>query len=189
MRYTPGQKVPFIKVDFTPAERNLFRRPYFPWCDTLNSIEMRLLVCVEHHKVPGDWEDEVKYDGFIFKDMEGKEWYNQYPRASYGQLDDSQNTTVRSKDAVDLSFMTDFEVYLSSIYRGIDALTGDEAKSLQDFADSLVDKLKVDFGLGVVIKKHPLFAKWRDVEIVELDKEDENVPSCDHHPEDVPVKE
>lgn len=60
---------------------------YMPWEDKLLSLELIKLNCIEHHKVPGDWDDVLQYDGFIFTgDKSVQPFYNQYPRASYGQI-------------------------------------------------------------------------------------------------------
>lgn len=86
MRFEVGRNYVFMRVLFTGRPRLMNR--YIPWEDTLDSIQTINLTCKEHHKVPGEFSDERKFDGFIFEDAEGGIWYNQYPNAHYGQLDD-----------------------------------------------------------------------------------------------------
>ncbi len=57
---------------------------------TVHSVVFRVLEVIEHHRVSGDWDDEVKYDGYILRDVvDGLLWTNQYPHASYGQVSDA----------------------------------------------------------------------------------------------------
>lgn len=102
MRFEIGQQIPFIKVKFNrrPDNKLMFQSLYDPRIHDLESIEVKMLTVKEHHKVPWYHEPagEKKYDGFIFTEQlnEGKEeiWYNQYPTASYGQLDDTSDRIV-----------------------------------------------------------------------------------------------
>lgn len=156
MRYEKGQKVPFIEIDFT-ATSPRFKATYFPWMDTLNSITIKMMDCVEHHKVPGEWDDEPKYDGFIFKDQDETTWNNQYPRAAYGQIDDSQNWFVRrvDQDARKMYRMQDLKHYLEAAYTGVQSLKKEEmqaeAQSLQAFIDTLIEKVKTELKLEVKV--------------------------------------
>lgn len=71
-----------------------------------NYYEFIKVICKEHHKVSWEHDPEniKKYDGFIFEEIRssqinepGRIYYNQYPRASYGQLDDSCNRIITRK--------------------------------------------------------------------------------------------
>lgn len=101
-RFNVGSKYPFIKVHFSLNGNPAFWGMYLPWEHKLESIELVMLECTEHHKVPSEWdpkpEPALDYDGFIFKgpDFEGKPtvWHNQYPRASYGQVSDAADRIV-----------------------------------------------------------------------------------------------
>lgn len=141
MRYNVGQKNVFINVQFVPSNMR-FCALYLPWCDELKSIELIKLTCTEHHRVPGDWSDEVQYDGFRFVDEKGAVWDNQYPRASYGQLDDSANWRVRPDfDGLKATLnddqirevlskylnTTDVTKYLENILRGLESLKSELA--------------------------------------------------------------
>lgn len=65
--------------------------------DIINEIKFVESTVKEHHKVPGEWDDEAKYDGFIF-DVQGVRGTNQYPRAAYGQMSDAQNWVISTAD-------------------------------------------------------------------------------------------
>lgn len=65
--------------------------------DIINEIKFVESTVKEHHKVPGEWDDEAKYDGFIF-DVQGIRGTNQYPRAAYGQMSDAQNWVISTAD-------------------------------------------------------------------------------------------
>ena len=95
-RYKVGQQI--VTAGFVFADENYFdviRRPYrsnmFVGLDTTPVLKTELirLTVIEHHKVPGEWSAALEYDGYILQDENGARWYNQYPYASYGQLDDS----------------------------------------------------------------------------------------------------
>ena len=122
MRYEVGTKYPFMHVDYTPATPR-YRGLYLPWEDRLNNIAVAFLECVEHHKVPDchDPDRELKYDGYVFVDIHGKRWANQYPSASYGQIDDTMNWLVLPmwEDAETHERFTDARIYLARVQRGV----------------------------------------------------------------------
>jgi hypothetical protein len=113
LRYNVGQVVLFVLVDFEQTVPR-FGCSYYPWEDTLKGIELLKLTCQEHHRVSGSWDDEKKYDGFIFTDGVNN-YNNQYPRASYGQLDTSNDYRVRHNHKV----YTDVCVYLDALKDGV----------------------------------------------------------------------
>ena len=103
MRFELNQKYPFVCVKFETAARQYtdgFASGCFePYRHKLLGIEVKMLTCVEHHKVPNHWDEsetpELNCDGFIFLDEEnGIRWANQYPRASYGQVSDAADRLV-----------------------------------------------------------------------------------------------
>jgi hypothetical protein len=122
MRYQLLAHALFILVSYDSPEPH-FGNLYLPWCDTLKEIKLLDVQCLEHHRVPGEWDNEIKHDGFIFKDDTGRVWYNQYPRAAYGQMDDSNNWRIRPAirlegDTPWLSY-EDVSVYLERLERAI----------------------------------------------------------------------
>lgn len=169
-RYEPGKEYAFVDVIYDRPEP-MFTSLYVPWSDTLKEIVVRRMKCVEHHRVPGDWDDEPKYDGFIFQDTEGDEerWYNQYPRASYGQATDDGNWKIRvaedrngvrlTEEAADrysdteiLWGVQDASKYLDTIHDGINPrqsrneLESDQKAALQDFYDQLKQAVEEKMG-------------------------------------------
>lgn len=98
MRYEIGQKIWGVFFHNTDA---IFYPHYSPWMPfdffgevrkTMPRIEFVELTVTEHRKVRWEYEEETvepKYDGFILVDAQGREWHNQYPRASYEQTSDT----------------------------------------------------------------------------------------------------
>ncbi len=141
MRYQIGQKVPFIhftvKGQYVREDMNhmVFTLP-IPWENTIAATAIRHMVCVEHHKVPWDQDPDgdIKYDGFVFDDQQGHKWYNQYPRASYGQLTDTADGRIHihpnegeTFDSLDknkvVMVMQDLARYLSELLMSVHQVT------------------------------------------------------------------
>lgn len=98
MRFEVNQVVLLVGVNFLSTrlgkrgDRGVtFRVPQTD--DVINEIKFVESTVKEHHKVPDEWADEPKYDGFIF-DVQGHRGTNQYPRASYGQISDAQDRVI-----------------------------------------------------------------------------------------------
>ena len=93
LRYTVGQDYLFIRIKFTnnPGDITL---TYVPWRCEHHTIEFIKLKCTQHHKVPGNWDDDPRYDGFSFIDDVDRIWHNQFPRAGYNKTDDSMDGQV-----------------------------------------------------------------------------------------------
>lgn len=164
MRYNVGQTVLFLNIVFI-ADGPRMGGLYYPWKDEFVGVKFKKLLCKEHHRVPGDWDDEVKYDGFIFSEtIDGKEelYNNQYPRASYGQLDTSGDYKIIDHTTDDYYMFTDAEKALETILRGIPELKEREpewSKALQEHYDQMV-KLINEQGFDVEVK--PLEMKKLD---------------------------
>lgn len=103
MRFELNQKYPFVCVKFEMGARQCTdgrtQACFEPYRHKLLDIEVKMLTCVEHHKVPNHWAEseppKLDCDGFIFLDEEnGNRWANQYPRASYGQVSDAGDRIV-----------------------------------------------------------------------------------------------
>jgi hypothetical protein len=109
-RFVLGKTYYFAKVTYNRTAV-MFMSRFVPWEDTLKEIKVIGLKCTEHHKVPGEWDDKKVHDGFVFKSEDGKEYYNQYPIAVYGQLDDSNNLIVREKVPDDLTDIADIDYF------------------------------------------------------------------------------
>lgn len=106
LRYEQSKTYPFVHCKFKRllTKRNgedVWSRAsqlglYRPWEDEQKLLSLKAvnMLCAEHHKVAWDQDPtgEKKHDGFIFFELPLvprnplKRWFNQYPRASYGQL-------------------------------------------------------------------------------------------------------
>lgn len=174
MRYTVGEKTAFIGIDFKPNSPR-FGRLYHPWEDELLEVKILLLTCEQHHRVPGQWDNEIKYDGFIFKDEEGRQWNNQYPQAVYGQISTDRDQMVSLADSdreVEIYEMTQLSTFLENVYRGIKKLPSVESKALQEFADTLIKKVKDELKMDVIVENTKLgdkiFKDRFDVSLVDF---------------------
>lgn len=100
LRFTVGEVYWFARTLYTdkPMKESSFASIYMPWYHDLDKIEFLPLLCKEHHKVAWDQDpkDEKTCDGFVFVSPtdETDIWYNQYPAACYGQLDDTNDRVV-----------------------------------------------------------------------------------------------
>lgn len=100
LRFTVGEVYWFARTLYTnkPMKESSFASIYMPWYHDLDKIEFLPLLCKEHHKVAWDQDpkEEKTCDGFIFVSPtdENDIWYNQYPSACYGQLDDTNDRVV-----------------------------------------------------------------------------------------------
>lgn len=166
-RFTVGTPEVFLRFDYTGPGR--FGSTYIPWLDTLNAIEILDLACVEHHKVRGEWDDESdepKYDGFIFTDAQGTVYHNQYPRAAYGQLDDSQDRMVSQAEFCEETFDHFYELAryrLECLYdtanRKKSELTPEQADALQSLFNQIVEKIEA---LGYTVTLEPHYWRFTD---------------------------
>lgn len=193
MRFQIDSKVPFVAIQFTGKQGRKSTHGtalYLPWEHTLDKCHVEMLTCIEHHKVPNYWDDstppKLDCDGFIFKGADGKVWHNQYPRASYGQLDDRQDQIVSCASPSAVNGATDFVHMetafhrLAEVHRGIyqfvheenDAAVTQKIKevylpAMQTFAAQLQDLIEMAGGEKVVVE--PLTYKLTDGEVKTLD--------------------
>lgn len=129
LRYSPGLRYIFIHIEYERATDRPSIGMYFPGHDKIEKFRVEELECAEHHKV--GWAegggDDKPYDGFIFKDPDdGEEWHNQFPAASYGQLNDSADWLLspvnhrQYEDTKDFMYhLTDVRQYLRGLLRAI----------------------------------------------------------------------
>ena len=146
MRYTVGQKYLFTRIIFTPGE-DKFVNGFHPWCDTLNQVIVEEFECIEHRRVPGVWDDEVKYDGFIFKAGD-KVFYNQYPRASYSQISDEADRRIYETNLDGSTtgvYFEDLAVYMNSYLM-----------TIQLFREQISDEVDKEDKSWMVIRKESM---------------------------------
>lgn len=152
-RYEPNQTYPFLMVDYTRGE-DRFGSLYLPWVDTLNKINLVMLTVLEAHDVAWmyDPDNNKQYQGFVFTDENMEVWHNQYPYASYGQMDDSQDWVARPTASIGYS---DDEVlfgYVDAVHyieKLASALTVGGMSSLPE--DSIKERVALKIHLDEVI--------------------------------------
>lgn len=173
MRFNVGETLFFVKIDFTPSQSNAFGSAlYMPWKgDTLNEIKIIKLKVTEHHKVAwdGDPHDRPDHDGYVLREIVrinensaiyGETYYNQYPEASYGQVDNSFDRIVFRKDCSNDEFwghrFTLLTHVLEQLHRaehldnGADALPPEQRQMLQAHRLEIEEALRTQFGMSVV---------------------------------------
>ena len=123
IRFDIGEKYVFLAEKFQAKDLRMSRR-FHPWCDEFHRWEIAILECISQHDVPGEWDDEIKYDGFIFKDAEGHTWNNQYPRASYGQLSTDNDQRLWPADT-----FVDFDHSLNTAIKKLRQALVDDAET------------------------------------------------------------
>lgn len=145
-RYSIGEEI--YACVFVYNDRISISQPYMMWSnETPTDIKFIKLTVKEHHRVPGEHDDEVKYDGYILAADDGKIFTNQYPRAGYGQISDRGDRIFhidfRGKTEDDLKKMFENEAKVPHEYVLIhEAFT-------PMFKAVTLDKEKLSDGLGV----------------------------------------
>ena len=145
-RYSVGEEI--YACVFVYNDRISISQPYMMWSnETPTDIKFIKLTVKEHHRVPGEHDDEVKYDGYILAADDGKIFTNQYPRAGYGQISDRGDRIFhidfRGKTEDDLKKMFENEAKVPHEYVLIhEAFT-------PMFKAVTLDKEKLSDGLGV----------------------------------------
>ena len=162
MRFTVGENYFFIRTKFDNCGNPNWGGLYVPWEHDKLEIEIIQLRCAEHHRVPVDWNDsDRRVDGFIFVDVNYNAtedsvcWYNQYPTACYGQIDDSNDRVIWRHPSNEDTFFKPFwrlENFVENIYEDIHPrlnrkcpFTSVQLKLLQEYMDSIEAKLKKEF--------------------------------------------
>ena len=145
-RYSIGEEI--YACVFVHNDRISTGQPYMEWSnETPTDIKFIKLTVKEHHKVPGEYDDEVKYDGYILAADDGKIFTNQYPRAGYGQISDRGDRIFhidfRGKTKDDFRKMRENETKEPHEYVLIDEVFTPMIKAVT------LDKEKLSDGLGV----------------------------------------
>ena len=151
MRYHVGETYTFIRLERISDDWGLTN----PETSKISSISVLSLKCKEHHKVAWgqDPKDEKKYDGYLFEDDSGKVWSNQYPTASYGQLNDSENQIVRE-------YLTD-EAFLALSENDKTRHVDKRFKGQYEDAESRIDKIRYHIDKMIVTENElEIKNKW-----------------------------
>ena len=145
-RYSIGEEI--YACVFVHGDRISTRQPYSMWSnETPTDIKFIKLSVKEHHRVPGEYDDEVKYDGYILTADDGTIFTNQYPRAGYGQICDRGDRIFyidfRGKTDDDFKKMFENEAKEPHEYVLINEVFSPMVKTVT------LDKEKLPDGLGV----------------------------------------
>lgn len=136
-------------------------KPYVYHDMLVKDIAIGKLTVKEHHRVPDYWaknDHEQKHDGFILSDEAGNIWYNQYPKAHYGQVTDENDrifylhpkTEEQEKDAIngrivgEYNLLTDFVHDLNRGIRYIQNMPADKKANWQDAEKRLGLMIELD---------------------------------------------
>ena len=145
------------------ADREIPVTFFLPWEDEVVSKTIEQLSVKEHHKVPNYWDSvgAVKEnDGYVLNGPDGSVWYNQYPKASYGQLDDSADRLyLRCSDekVPTLVRSTSFVHYMENVLRGIKSLEAgdvDKSKLLSQHFDEMKAMFEAQTGKTLTHRVH-----------------------------------
>lgn len=160
MRFTVDKEYVFITFEVQPCSdfpgASFYYTNYIPWHVSFKKIHLVKLKCVEHRKVrdTNSGSDELSCDGFLFKDEEGKEWYNHWFGASYGQLSTaSDNYVMTTREGKRPIVLERVDSRLITILDGVQYFNDkanidnveeyrNNAKSLQVLYDLIVKEIK-----------------------------------------------
>ena len=168
-RYSIGEEI--YACVFVYNDRISTSQPYMMRSiETPTDIKFIKLTVKEHHKVPGDYDDEVKYDGYILAADDGTIFTNQYPRASYGQLSDRSDRIFhidfRGKTEEDFKKMFDNEVKVPHEYVIINEVFTPMVKAVTLGKDKLPDELGVKLSMLINHFKDNFTKQFPDMELV-----------------------
>lgn len=161
-RYTVGQRYPFIRLRFQNVP---FSPVFLPWLHRLDEIQLLEVTCKSAHLVRSEWDSddvEPKYTGYIFVDDSGREWYNQYPRYSCGQITDEGRFRISPAEPTEEELFLNYEqteLFLERILRGVKADLGnsDYNTQLQAHYDEVVQKVTA---AGWEVKQSPRIIRF-----------------------------
>ena len=168
-RYSVGEEI--YACVFVYSDRISTSQPFMMRSiETPTDIKFIKLTVKEHHKVPGDYDDEVKYDGYILAADDGTIFTNQYPRASYGQLDDRGDRIFdidfRGKTEEDFKKMFKNKTKVPYEYVMIDEVFTPMIKAITLDKDKLPDGLGAKLSMLINHFKDNFAKQFPDMELV-----------------------
>lgn len=206
MRFELNKKYVFFAFQHKYNNGNPVEKAHaFPTTDLdVEILDVKFIeaTCVHHEKVPCHWDTsenkELKYDGFLF-DWNGLEGRNQFPNASYGQMDDSADGMLNFLNAyyqtktVDEIIADDcyveyhlFTRHMENIERGLHQLAkakwdgaAERLAKLEARKAMFLEALKTQLNKGVHIEQYSVTTDsgkviapegMKRVTIVDLDK-------------------
>ena len=168
-RYSIGEEI--YACVFVYNDRISTGQPYMEWSnETPTDIKFIKLTVKEHHRVPGEYDDEVKYDGYILAADDGMIFTNQYPRAGYGQICDRGDRIFyidfRGKTEDDFKKMRENETKEPHEYVLIDEVFTPMIKAVTLDKDKLSDELAVKLSLLINRFKDNFAKLFPDMDLV-----------------------
>ncbi len=173
MRYNVGETVAFIHfvIDGEHRKEAQSYRTFWtpiPWEDRVISTTIKHMSCIQHHKVPNFLPNNREdYDGFIFDDLCGHYWHNQYPRSSYRENSTVSDWLVSIQPNVGETYdsmfanntiikMCDLRYYLQGLLYAINKVyktNTSERHQLSELYNTTVLQFEVSTGLIVIPKQ------------------------------------
>lgn len=167
----------FDRYEFFTDDTKKMYKPQF---------EIIQLTVTEHHKVSSQWDTEnnLDYDGFKLVDSRNLVWHNQFPKASYGQVTDTQDQIFKridklpeeKDDPIHLNYPAKTRLvtdYLDFLKRNVNRFDFEQSKRYCDLFERIEQKLLNNFNL--VLKEEPSFPdepKCKDIAHFVLVKKD-----------------
>lgn len=206
MRFELNKKYVFFAFQHKFNNGRAIEKPFaYPTTDLdVEILDVTFIeaTCVHHEKVPCHWDTsenkELKYDGFLF-DWNGLEGRNQFPNASYGQMDDSADGQINFLNAYAKTKTIDeitnsdcyveyhlFTRHMENIERGLHQLSKatwdgapEKLKALEARKAMFLEALKTQLNKGVHIEQFSVTTDsgkviapegMKRVTIIDLDK-------------------
>jgi hypothetical protein len=178
MRYQLNERVIGIRVRFEPSEPR-FSSLYYPDTDKLLGIDLVEMKVIKHEKVAWDQDpnEEPKYDGYVLEEPDGTLHHNQYPKASYGQIDDSMDrrfTPAAWNDDNLFDYLEDVTAYLRRLVSALanGKIAGALREALSKHHDDVIKLIQQKFPVRVTyatreniptIRGARCILEWREV--------------------------
>lgn len=168
-RYSIGEEI--YACVFVHGDRISTSQPYSMWPnETPTDIKFIKLTVKEHHRVSGEYDDEVKYDGYILTADDGKIFTNQYPLASYGQISDRGDRIFRidyrGKTQEDFNKVFENQVEVPYEYVLISEVFSPMVKAVTFDKEKLPDDLVVKLSKLINHFKDNFTKQFPDMELV-----------------------
>ena len=170
-RYSIGEEI--YACVFVYGDRITTYQPYLIWSwsnEVPTDIKFIKMTVKEHHKVPGQYDEEIKYDGYILATDDGALFTNQYPLASYGQVSDRGDRIFhidfRGKTQEDFNKIFDNQAKVPYEYVMIDEVFTPMIKAITLDKDKLPDGLGAKLSMLINHFKDNFTKQFPDMELV-----------------------
>ena len=102
MRFQVGSNYLFIRLLAQRADNSTFWSTFIPTQSSVKAIEIIPVECFSQLKVPSDCgdPDDKSFYGYVFKDADGDEYYNQYPFAAASQTSDHADRLIQRNNEI-----------------------------------------------------------------------------------------